>query len=132
LVVEDDINLNRVFCKYLTAAGYEVESVYSRAAAIDFLAYGTAPDAVVVDFELCDGNSVPILRLLEQPEYKHIKVVVCSGNAFSHRYDINEARVNQFLLKPVSPRSLSLLMKSLVPLHAPVETAAPKLNTAFA
>ncbi|MFN8372560.1 MAG: response regulator [Anaerolineae bacterium] len=115
LIVEDDLNLNRVFTKYLSGQGYDVESVHSCSDATDLLTSGDAPDVVIVDFELSDGNSVPLLRMLEQPEYKNVKVIVCSGKAYSPHYGINVARVNQFLLKPVSPRELTLLVNVLTP-----------------
>jgi DNA-binding response OmpR family regulator len=126
LVIEDDVDLNGFFRKYLTVQGYNVKSIYSCEEALNTLIYDEIPDVVIVDLELWDGNCLPILELLEKPKYKSVKVIVCSGYTVSSDYDINMDRVHQFLLKPVSPRSLSLLVKSLAPIpvsHVAKETA---------
>lgn len=126
MVIEDDIVLNRMFCKYLTSQGYQVEGVYSRAAAIDFISYGTLPDLCVVDLELHDGSSQPILSLLEEPRYRHIHIIIASGNAFNKGYEVNEERMAHILRKPVSPRYLAQLVVALVPSN-PLESDPPTL-----
>lgn len=116
LVIEDDFELNGFFRKYLMANGYLVESVYTCEDALDTLFYREVPDVVILDMELWDGNCVPIMELLEEPKYQHVTVIMCSGYTVPQDYNINMDRVQQFLLKPVSPRSLSLLVKSLAPM----------------
>jgi DNA-binding response OmpR family regulator len=116
LVIEDDFELNGFFRKYLMANGYIVDSVYSCEDAMNVLMYGDMPDVVIVDMELWDGNCLPIMELLETSPYAHITVIMCSGYTVPQDYHINMDRIQQFLLKPVSPRSLSLLVKSLAPM----------------
>jgi DNA-binding response OmpR family regulator len=116
LVIEDDFELNGFFRKYLMANGYVVDSVYSCEDALNSLMHDDIPDVVIVDMELWDGNCVPIMELLEKPKYQDVTVIMCSGYTVPQDYHINMNRVQQYLLKPVSPRSLSLLVKSLAPL----------------
>ncbi len=112
LVVEDDPNLNGFYCKYLTKSGYKVETAYSCEEAIDALTFHELPDVVVLDWELCDGDGVEIMSLLEEPEYQSVAVIVCSGHTFPKNYTHHADRIQQFLLKPINPRSLSLLIKA--------------------
>lgn len=117
LVIEDDFDFNGFMVKYLTRNGYSVKNVYSCEEAMNALLYNELPDIVIADIELWDGNCLPILELLEEPDYEHITVILSTGYAFAPRnYNINMARIKQFLLKPVDPRSLSLLVKSFAPL----------------
>lgn len=112
LVVEDDVALNRMFCKHLKANGYVVETSYTVTNALNVLKYGTPPD-LVVDLELSDGTSKPIIELLCDPTFERTRVIVVSGHTLEAHYGIPAWRIYQALLKPVSPRGLSLLVNNL-------------------
>ncbi|MFN8374893.1 MAG: response regulator [Anaerolineae bacterium] len=123
LVIEDDVDFNGFLCRYLTLIGYQVTSVYSAEEALDALHYKTLPDVVISDVDLWDGDCTPILNLLEEPGYHHIPVILSSGYDFSFHDELAMARAQYFLPKPLSPRSLSRLVKSLV-----ANAAAPALQ----
>jgi DNA-binding response OmpR family regulator len=112
LVIEDDINLNRLFVKQLRANGHTLESAFSVKTAMDLLTYGAVPDVVVVDLELEDGSSAPILELLKKEAFVKTKVVIVSGNAYSKSSGVDHGHVAHVLLKPVSPRALTLLINA--------------------
>lgn len=66
LVVEDEIELSRLFVEVLTAAGYAAVPAYSVTDALAALAYQRF-DAAILDVELRDGAVFPVAdRLAEE------------------------------------------------------------------
>jgi CheY-like chemotaxis protein len=63
LVVEDDIQLSRLFVEVLTDAGYEVVPADSVTDALSTLSYQRV-DAAVLDIELRDGPVFPVADTL--------------------------------------------------------------------
>ena len=114
LVIEDDADLNEFLLRYLTLTGYRVHNAYSVEEALDALCYDELPDVVISDVDLWDGDCTPILNLLETPGYNHIPVILSSGYEFTFHDEMVMARAQYFLPKPLSPRSLSRLVKTLV------------------
>jgi DNA-binding response OmpR family regulator len=113
LVIEDDAKLNRLFSKLLTAIGCRVESAYTVGTALNLLTYGAVPQIAIVDLELEGALSRPVLDLLEKPAFDHTRTVIISDQDLDHASDYL-ARADHTLIKPVSPQSLTTLVKMLV------------------
>ena len=114
LVIEDDLRLNRLFCRQLAAAGFTTEGARSIAQARDVLLDSAPPQLVILDLTLADGDGVELLDLLGQDTFRATRVVIVSGDPYASTHGLEGYRVDHVLMKPVSPRGLALLVKDLL------------------
>lgn len=114
LLVEDDTNLNHLFTKYLRTVGYQCQSAHSFQEALTSLQQDT-PRLIVLDLELRDGDGLDILAHIDR---QLTQVIVVSGRAFQVDDGLQGHDLEHVLLKPVNPRGLSMLARSLVPIPA--------------
>ena len=113
LVVEDSDDLNRLYTKYLKKSGFHVNSEFSVAGAYEYL-QGNKPDVIVMDLDLGDGNGQDIMDMLQREgKLADIKIVVVSGTLYISERNVRVDRANYALLKPVSPRELVTLVRTL-------------------
>jgi DNA-binding response OmpR family regulator len=110
LIVEDNVNLNLMFTKYLKAHGYAITNAYSLRAALDMLASLPAPNVIVLDMELPDGSSAAIFKMLKHPKFERTRMVLVSGKPFP----MEPHAATQVLMKPVAPRGLATLVDELL------------------
>lgn len=112
LIVEDNQQINHLFCKKLGAAGYTCRGVHSIGEAVNSLKTDGLPSLIVLDLELGDGYGTEVLDYLKASDQADdTRIIVVSANAFSFQYPLDNYRVDHTLLKPVSPRGLSALIK---------------------
>src|SRR5687768_8678630 len=79
LVVEDDPELLRAHAAMLAAEGYEVSEVSDGAGALR-LARAEAPDLVLLDAALPDGDGVEVCRRIKaEPSARGTFVIMLSG-----------------------------------------------------
>lgn len=115
LIVEDNINLNLMFTRYLKAHGYTITNAYTLRAALDILASLPAPDVLILDLELPDGSSSTIFKLLQHGKFAKTRIVVVSGRPFAPENAFTTAKeIDQVLLKPVAPRGLAALIDTML------------------
>ncbi len=107
LIVEDDLNVAKVFNMALRHAGFTVTVVDSAASAIAFLAH-QFPHLLVLELLLPDMNGLDLLRYLrKQPNNDRTQAVVCSGATGGfQKHQAIEAGAQMFLGKPVSVEEL--------------------------
>lgn len=113
LVVEDNPDLNELYCRSLTLTGKLCYGVKTVAEALEVLE-ATTPDLIVLDLQLDDGKGTAILDYLQGANRPQTHVIVVSAEAFTavdglERY----AGIDHVLLKPVSPRGLMALVNSM-------------------
>ena len=113
LVVEDDRNLNRLYCKYLHRTGHIVQGVHTISEALSYLLNDLIPDIIVLDFELTDGHGTEILDYLHQRHCTQTKVIVVSGNFHVSGLSHHSNLIDYILLKPISVRELATFVKSI-------------------
>jgi CheY-like chemotaxis protein len=100
LIVEDEVELGRVFHDYLAAVGHRPEVVGSAEAALDRLAAGP-PHVIVLDVKLPGMSGVDFLRLRAVRE-SGIPVIVVSGHATEPQArECLRLGALEFLAKPV-------------------------------
>lgn len=112
LIVEDNPKLNTMFSKQLSANGYKCQGVASVKDAIQHFQSAGIPDLIVLDLELSDGYGTELLKYLDEADVQ-TRVVVVSANAYSRSIPACDYPVEQVLLKPISPRGLSALIKEM-------------------
>ena len=103
LVVEDNVDAQVITTTSLKHFGYEVISATTLKEARE-LARAQAPDAVVLDCRLPDGDGLELARAWQRdPDMKNVPIVVLT--AFSARQDVEAALLagaDAFLVKPTS------------------------------
>lgn len=106
LVVEDDETVSAIVCMALERAGYSVRAAADCESARTELE-NLAPDVLVIDLGLPDGNGLDVVRELTPQSEGGPAVVVLSG----YRQERNvlaafEAGADDFMVKPFSPDEL--------------------------
>lgn len=114
LVIEDDINLNRLYSRKLSQASYKVDSVFSINEAIGYLEAGNVPLLVILDMNLPDGSGTLVMDHLSRDIFRKTRVIVVSGEAYSNQHVMEQRQPDYELLKPVSPRMLSVLAMQVI------------------
>ncbi|MFP4321016.1 MAG: response regulator [Anaerolineales bacterium] len=112
LIIEDQTELNRLYNKVLSSAGFRTLGCQSIQQARQHLTAPQLPHIVVMDLELSDGHGTELLSLLSKKAYQHIKVVVVSGHTYDQQ-QMGIERADYALLKPVSPRGLKALVQTI-------------------
>lgn len=112
LLVEDDPQIARLFCKQLRASHHICDMAYSVKHTIDYINNCNLPDLIILDLELPDGDGTEVLEYLVHLEHRP-HVIIVSANAFSSQFRLEDYNVKHVLVKPVSPRGLSALVGDL-------------------
>lgn len=113
LVVEDNIPINKLFCKNLKASHFDTHGVLTIQDAIRYID-GQLPHVVVLDLELPDGYGTQVLDYMLK---KHIDIptMIVSANSFAMHMQPVYSMVKHVLVKPVSPRLMVSLIKDMLP-----------------
>ena len=116
LVVEDNNDINRLFCRHLTSFGYDCTGVASVSAAIDHINGDAIPDLIVLDLELGDAHGTRVLDHLAAAGIPQPHVIIASANVHNSPIPLDHYGVTEILVKPVSPRQLVYTIKDVMPL----------------
>ena len=112
LIVEDNAALVRLYSKWLEQPGSMLFQAESAEEALEKL-QSIVPDLVVLDINLPDGSSLPVIEYLkEHAEYQNTEVVPITGMTDLPR-EIKAAGITNFLRKPVSINALMELASHL-------------------
>ena len=119
LVVEDNASTRKLFQETLAAAGYDVIAAADARSARDLLE-SDAPDAIVLDLVLPDGDGFEIARSIrESKNGATVPLIACSGfMPHDERARIAAAGFDEFLVKPVEPSRLVETVRHYLPLGA--------------
>jgi CheY-like chemotaxis protein len=113
LVVEDDRDLAAIFSQALRAAGFEIETVSTREAALAWLATGV-PQVVTLDLHLQQARGTDILRYIRsEPRLAKVNVILTTADSVMAEELQDQADV--VLVKPISfaqLRDLAARLKS--------------------
>ena len=113
LLVEDDPQIVRLFCKQLRASNHACDTVCSVKHALQYINTYGLPDLIILDLELSDGYGTDVLDCLAPIEHAP-HIIVVSANAFSSQFPLDVYNVEHVLVKPVSPRGLSALVGDML------------------
>jgi DNA-binding response OmpR family regulator len=119
LIVDDDIDLRRLFRMTLTVAGYEVQQAGDGVEALQLID-NSPPDLVVLDLMLraLDGISVQ-QELAARAVTRHIPIVIITGSSL----ELAGVNVACVLRKPVMPDELIKTVAACLASGAPTEIA---------
>jgi signal transduction histidine kinase/purine-cytosine permease-like protein/DNA-binding NarL/FixJ family response regulator len=102
LVVDNEEADRELLVHLLEPLGFELRTAASGHDALDLLAAGLQPDAILVDLAMPGIDGWETIRRLRRLDHVHAKVAVVSANAFDKGLE-NDAgiRAEDFILKPV-------------------------------
>jgi CheY-like chemotaxis protein len=102
LVVDNEEADRELLVHLLEPLGFELRCAASGHDALDLLASGMAPDAILMDLAMPGIDGWETIRRLRRLGHENAKVAVVSANAFDKNLD-NDAgvRAEDFILKPV-------------------------------
>lgn len=113
LIVEDDIRLNRLYEKTLNHLALDVDAVFTVADAMASI-QRQMPHLAIVDLQLPDGNGAEIVNHLKKQFGCQVHVIVVSGVLNLYKEQLPMSQIDYALLKPVSPRNLLALTRSVI------------------
>jgi CheY-like chemotaxis protein len=123
LIVEDDLDVAKVFHIALRHAGFNVTVVDSAAAAIAYVSH-QFPNLLVLELMLPDMNGLDLLRYIrKQPDNAKTRTIVCSGATGGFQmHQAIEAGAQLFLGKPVSVEDLLIAATKVLDLNTELVT----------
>lgn len=110
LIVDDEASLRTLLTRALTREGYEVEAA---ASITELRAHfnGTAPDVVLLDWKLPDGDGIEILPGLKA-QWPETQVIILTGmGTFDAAVEATKRGAFHFLGKPFQAEVLSSLLR---------------------
>lgn len=116
ILLIDDCDMMRRFLTPVFEKNFRVISLKSGMEAILYLRTQSAPDAILLDYNLPEMNGLEVLDSIRKNEgWADIPVVMLSGvKDAEKRWQCLEAGANDFLAKPFHPRELSLRVNLLL------------------
>ena len=122
LAVDDQIDTAEMIGNLLRGWGYDVRTAYTGPAALE-VAVAYQPDILLLDIGLPRMDGYEVARHLRQnPQLKNVSLVAMTGYGTEADIELcREAGFDHHLLKPIYPRKLRELMKSLTGRERPVE-----------
>jgi CheY-like chemotaxis protein/sugar-specific transcriptional regulator TrmB len=109
LIIDDDIEILRVFAKILQLEGYITETAASGEEALN-KAKSSFFDVFLIDIRLPDMEGTEILAELQQSDPTSVKIMVSGQPSTEHAIKALNAGANAFLTKPVD---FNILLKNI-------------------
>ena len=114
LVVEDHGATRDVLSTVLRANEYDVVALANGRQALDFLASGRLPDAILLDMLMPVLDGWHFLERLKDLPGGHVPVIVTTGTILTREWAITHGCAG-FLKKPVEPAALLAELRRVVP-----------------
>lgn len=113
LIVEDDEDINEIFCQALASAGFSIHSVRDGQSALEFLRNVT-PQVVILDLHLPNVPGETILKTIRStPDFSQVRVVIATADAALGEFLTPQA--DFVMIKPISYVQLRDLTRRLNP-----------------
>ncbi len=115
LVVDDEQDLVNLVCYNLKKEGYEVICAYNGTSALE-LTWEKQPDLIILDLMLPDRSGVDLCREIKGDEkMKKIPIIMLTARSSeSDRISGFEAGAEDYVVKPFSPKELTLRVKAML------------------
>jgi len=110
LVVEDDMNLQRLIAKFIqkAIACKILKAVNGLEALTMLLIDSVKPDLIILDIDLPFLNGEEVLRIIRhRPEFDHVAILICSGVSRVEKVkEIVKHRIDGYVTKPINRMQL--------------------------
>src|SRR5688572_28029360 len=117
LVVEDDLNIRRLFSVNLTARGHEVIEAGSGVGVLEIIQQQT-PSLMLLDIRLPEMNGWELLNQLEEQHVPDFPVIVVTASIYPAEEKKREfPRIHDILFKPVNIEKLISVVEETLSSH---------------
>ena len=99
LLAEDELDLNKVITKKLTAAGYSVDSCHDGQSALEYLRMAEY-DVAILDIMMPHLSGMELLKTMRQEGNATPVLFLTARDAISDRVEGLDAGANDYLVKP--------------------------------
>ena len=113
LIVEDEIEINDMICRFFRAEGFVVETAADFRTALNKV-LDFEYDCIVLDLNLPDGDGLNLIRELKGMNSKSCIVVVSARDSLDDKVEGLEIGADDYLPKPFSIAELNARIKSVV------------------
>ncbi|MFQ5601196.1 MAG: response regulator [Candidatus Krumholzibacteriia bacterium] len=111
LVVDDEVNVRRLYANEFEDAGYEVAAAASGAEALQIIVAST-PDLVILDIKLDEDNGLDVLRRMKEI-HPSLSVILNSGYS-TYRDDFSSWLADAYLVKSSDTSELVSTVRELL------------------
>ncbi|OGR68866.1 MAG: hypothetical protein A2081_04315 [Elusimicrobia bacterium GWC2_61_19] len=116
LIVDDEPIWLKLLYRLFTGSGYQVLVSPSRACAIETVR-SNRPDCVVLDFNLSDGDAVPVCAAIRACEERRIPIIIFSSDPAAEGCVGTEHGADRFLPKTTPLKELLAEVIKLLTVH---------------
>lgn len=113
LVVEDDRELNQLFCRVLLKNGYEPRAAFDGASALDILDHEYI-DLIISDIMMPEMNGYELIRSIREAGITIPVLMVTAKDAFSAMREGFAVGADDYMVKPVNVSELLLRVSALL------------------
>ena len=113
LIVEDEIEINELMCRFFKSEGFVVETAATYHEALNKIC-DYEYDCLVLDLNLPDGDGMDLIRYLKRMNAKSCIVVVSARDSLEDKIEGLEKGADDYLAKPFSMAELNARIKSVV------------------
>ncbi|MBQ8381841.1 MAG: response regulator transcription factor [Clostridia bacterium] len=113
LVVEDDVDLNRTVCAFLSRSGYEATGCLNAADAYDAM-YETVFDLIVSDIMMPDVDGFEFVRNVRALNENIPILFMTARDDFASKQRGYRIGVDDYMVKPIDPDELFLRIGALL------------------
>jgi two-component system, response regulator, stage 0 sporulation protein F len=111
LVVDDEVNVRKLYKKELEDEGHEVVTAANGAEALQVIA-GTTPDLVILDIKLETENGLDLLRRMKEVQ-PALAVILNSGYS-TYRDDFSSWLADAYLVKSSNTTELTSVVREVL------------------
>lgn len=117
LIIDDDKNISDLYLLAFTAAGYEIKAAENASRALERIAGGFTPDAILLDIIMPGENGIELLnKLVADPKLSGTKILLFSN--LDHQSDLDDSlrkKIAGYYLKvDMTPSEMVEKMKELL------------------
>lgn len=114
LVVEDDRELNKTVCAYLSQNGYDVVGCLSASEAYDVMYSGTLVDLIISDIMMPEVDGFEFAKTIRELDAEIPILFMTARDDFASKQRGFRAGVDDYMVKPVDLEELLLRVEALL------------------
>lgn len=113
LVVEDNRELSRLFCRVLAKEGYSTYTAEDGVEALEILE-NEYIDLIISDIMMPRMDGIELVRSLREAKYTLPVLMITAKDTFADKQQSFNAGVDDYMVKPVDVNEMSLRIKALL------------------
>jgi two-component system, response regulator, stage 0 sporulation protein F len=114
VLVDDDINLMKVYKFFLSKEGYDVDTYYNGHEALQFVSSGQPADLFILDVELPDMSGLNLMeKIRENAKYSQTPIIISSAYE-QYRNDFTSWLASDYLVKQPDLGELEAKVRNLL------------------